>query len=94
MDEHNADNITRMVLCGGKVYYDLLEQRRALGLDHVAIVRIEQLYPLPEKRLIAEIEKYSNLKEIVWTQEEPLNQGAWFSLICDKGTYMLPSLTL
>ena len=80
MDQQNPDNVTRMVLCGGKVYYDLLEQRRALGLDHVAIVRIEQLYPLPEKRLIAEIEKYSNLKEIVWTQEEPLNQGAWYYL--------------
>ena len=80
MDQQNLDNVTRMVLCGGKVYYDLLEQRRALGLDHVAIVRIEQLYPLPEERLIAEIEKYSNLKEIVWTQEEPLNQGAWYYL--------------
>ncbi|WP_435950034.1 2-oxoglutarate dehydrogenase E1 component [Psychrobacter sp. DM8] len=80
MDEQNADNITRLVLCGGKVYYDLLEQRRELGLEHVAIVRIEQLYPLPEARLISEIEKYSNLKEIVWTQEEPLNQGAWYYL--------------
>ncbi|WP_367109621.1 2-oxoglutarate dehydrogenase E1 component [uncultured Psychrobacter sp.] len=80
IDEHNADKITRLVLCGGKVYYDLLEQRRELGLEHVAIVRIEQLYPLPEERLIAEIEKYSNLKEIVWTQEEPLNQGAWYYL--------------
>ncbi|WP_199508664.1 MULTISPECIES: 2-oxoglutarate dehydrogenase E1 component [unclassified Psychrobacter] len=80
IDAQNADAITRLVVCGGKVYYDLLEQRRALGLDHVAIVRIEQLYPLPEKRLIAEIEKYSNLKEIVWTQEEPLNQGAWYYL--------------
>ena len=80
MDQQNLDNVTRMVLCGGKVYYDLLEQRRALGLDHVAIVRIEQLYPLPEERLIAEIEKYSNLAEIVWTQEEPLNQGAWYYL--------------
>ncbi len=79
-DEQNADDITRLVLCGGKVYYDLLEQRRELGLTHVAIVRIEQLYPLPEERLISEIEKYSNLKEIVWTQEEPLNQGAWYYL--------------
>ena len=80
IDNMNADSITRLVLCGGKVYYDLLEQRRALGLDHVAIVRIEQLYPLPETRLAAEIEKYSNLAEIVWTQEEPLNQGAWYYL--------------
>lgn len=80
MDQLNPDNVTRMVLCGGKVYYDLLEQRRALGLDHVAIIRIEQLYPLPETRMIAEIEKYKNLSEIVWTQEEPLNQGAWYYL--------------
>tara|TARA_A100001391_G_scaffold143343_1_gene101138 strand:- start:821 stop:1723 length:903 start_codon:yes stop_codon:yes gene_type:complete len=80
IDEQDNDKITRLVLCGGKVYYDLLEQRRELGLDHVAIVRIEQLYPLPEERLIAEFDKYSNLKEIVWTQEEPLNQGAWYYL--------------
>jgi len=80
IDAQNTDAITRLVVCGGKVYYDLLEQRRALGLDHVAIVRVEQLYPLPEARLNAEIAKYSNLKEIVWTQEEPLNQGAWYYL--------------
>ncbi|WP_201587578.1 2-oxoglutarate dehydrogenase E1 component [Psychrobacter jeotgali] len=80
VDERNNDKVTRLLLCGGKVYYDLLEQRRELGLEHIAIVRIEQLYPLPEERLIAEIEKYSNLKEIVWTQEEPLNQGAWYYL--------------
>ena len=80
IDQHNADKITRLLLCGGKVYYDLLEQRRALGIEHIAIVRIEQLYPLPEERLIAEIEKYNNLKEIVWAQEEPLNQGAWYYL--------------
>ncbi len=80
IDKQDASKVTRLVLCGGKVYYDLLEQRRDLGLDHVAIVRIEQLYPLPEARLVAEIEKYNNLKEIVWTQEEPLNQGAWYYL--------------
>lgn len=79
-DEINADKVTRLLLCGGKVYYDLIEQRRELGIDDIAIVRIEQLYPLPEERLIAEIEKYSNLKEIVWAQEEPLNQGAWYYL--------------
>ncbi|WP_440464604.1 2-oxoglutarate dehydrogenase E1 component [Psychrobacter sp. ASPA161_6] len=93
MDEHNADNVTRMVLCGGKVYYDLLEQRRALCLDHVAIIRIEQLYPLPEERLIAEIEKYSNLKEIVWTQEEPLNQGAWYYLAPSMFRIVVPHPT-
>lgn len=93
MDQQNADEVTRLVLCGGKVYYDLLEQRRALGLDHVAIVRIEQLYPLPETRLIAEIEKYSNLAEIVWTQEEPLNQGAWYYLAPDMFRIVVPHPT-
>ncbi|MBI0425830.1 2-oxoglutarate dehydrogenase E1 component [Psychrobacter sp. NG27] len=93
LDDHNADSVTRMVLCGGKVYYDLLEQRRALGLDHVAIVRIEQLYPLPEKRLVEEIEKYSNLTEIVWTQEEPLNQGAWYYLAPSMFRIVVPHPT-
>ncbi|WP_201526159.1 2-oxoglutarate dehydrogenase E1 component [Psychrobacter frigidicola] len=93
IDQQNADKVTRLVLCGGKVYYDLLEQRRALGLDHVAIVRIEQLYPLPGERLIAEIDKYSNLTEIVWTQEEPLNQGAWYYLAPDMYRIVVPHAT-
>ena len=93
IDNNNPEQITRLVLCGGKVYYDLLEQRRALGLDHVAIVRIEQLYPLPEKRLVAEIEKYSNLAEIVWTQEEPLNQGAWYYLAPEMFRIVVPHPT-
>ncbi len=80
VDTLNNDDVTRLVFCGGKVYYDLLEQRRELGLNHVAIVRIEQLYPLPEARMIAEVQKYNNLDEIVWCQEEPLNQGAWYYL--------------
>ena len=93
IDQQNPDNVTRMVVCGGKVYYDLLEQRRALGLDHVAIVRIEQLYPMPEERLVAEIEKYSNLEEIVWTQEEPLNQGAWYYLAPNMYRIIVPHPT-
>ncbi|WLP94671.1 2-oxoglutarate dehydrogenase E1 component [Psychrobacter sp. M13] len=93
IDKQDASKVTRLVLCGGKVYYDLLEQRRALGLDHVAIVRIEQLYPLPEARLVDEIEKYSNLKEIVWTQEEPLNQGAWYYLAPDMFRIVVPHPT-
>ena len=92
IDKQDASKVTRLVLCGGKVYYDLLEQRRELGLDHVAIVRIEQLYPMPEKRLLAEIEKYSNLKEIVWTQEEPLNQGAWNYLVPRLHRSIVPEL--
>ena len=92
IDQLDASKVTRLVLCGGKVYYDLLEQRRELGLDHVAIVRIEQLYPLPEQRILAEIAKYSNLKEIVWTQEEPLNQGAWNYLVPRLHRSIVPEL--
>lgn len=80
MDSLDNNQVTRLVLCGGKVYYDLLEKRREDNLQNVAIVRIEQLYPLPERRILEEIAKYPNLTEIVWAQEEPRNQGAWYYL--------------
>ena len=79
IDELNAAKITKVVLCCGKVYYDLLQKRRDADLQHVAIVRIEQLYPFPKKSLIRELEKYPQAKKIVWCQEEPQNQGVWFS---------------
>jgi len=66
-------------LCGGKVYYDLLEARRQDDLKHVAIARIEQLYPFPIELFRAEIAKYPALVEFVWCQEEPQNQGAWYN---------------
>jgi 2-oxoglutarate dehydrogenase E1 component len=69
--------VTRLVLCGGKVYYDLLEKRRELGLSNTAIVRIEQLNPYPQQVLNQLIASYPNLTDVVWTQEEPKNQGAW-----------------
>lgn len=78
IDDLQADKVTRLVFCGGKVYYDLLEKRRELELDNVALVRIEQLYPLPEERMLEEVKKYPNLEDIVWAQEEPRNQGAWY----------------
>ncbi len=74
----NSKKINRLVLCAGKVYFDLLETRRSEDLNNVAIVRIEQLYPFPTDQFRAEINKYPNLKECVWCQEEPLNQGAWY----------------
>lgn len=79
IDTLNAEKVTRVVLCGGKVYYDLLQMRRDRELSNVAIVRIEQMYPFPKKALIAELNKYPNAKEFVWCQEEPQNQGVWFS---------------
>src|SRR5690554_3381724 len=61
-----ADKVDRLIMCSGKVYYDLLEKRRAEGIDNVAIVRIEQLYPFPEEDLAEEFAKYKNLKHVVW----------------------------
>ena len=80
IDVINNDNVVRLVLCGGKVYYDLLEQRRKLGLTDVAIVRIEQLYPFPHEDVKKALEPYAHVTDYVWCQEEPLNQGAWYYL--------------
>ncbi|MCG2607695.1 MULTISPECIES: 2-oxoglutarate dehydrogenase E1 component [unclassified Acinetobacter] len=77
IDQINKADVTRLVLCGGKVYYDLLEKRREQELNNTAIVRIEQLYPYPEQRIAEVLASYPNVKEVVWTQEEPKNQGAW-----------------
>lgn len=79
IDTLDAAKVTRVVLCCGKVYYDLLQMRRDKNLNHIALVRIEQLYPFPRKALTSELEKYPNAKEVVWCQEEPQNQGVWFS---------------
>ncbi|HTQ72027.1 MAG TPA: 2-oxoglutarate dehydrogenase E1 component [Acidocella sp.] len=71
-----ADKVKRVVLCSGKVYYDLLAERRERGIKDVALVRLEQFYPFPVKALKAAIEGYRNA-ELVWCQEEPENNGAW-----------------
>ena len=76
--EIKADKVKRIVVCSGKVYYDLMKKREERGSDDVAIVRIEQLYPFAHKAFANEIKKYPNATEIVWTQDEPQNQGAWF----------------
>ena len=71
-----GDKVRRVVLCSGKVYYDLLADRQARGISDVAILRLEQLYPFPDEPLAEELVKYPNA-EIVWCQEEPANMGAW-----------------
>ena len=78
IDAHNAEKITRVVACSGKVFYDLLEARRERKLEHVAIIRIEQLYPFPQARYNQILDQYPNLTDIAWCQEEPKNQGAWY----------------
>jgi 2-oxoglutarate dehydrogenase E1 component len=71
--------VKRAVLCSGKVYYELLQQRRDDERDDVAIIRIEQLYPFPEEELAAALGAYGKLESVSWCQEEPMNQGAWYS---------------
>ena len=76
--EIKAEKVKRLVVCSGKVYYDLVKKREERGSDDVAIVRIEQLYPFAHKAFSSEMKKYPNATEIVWAQDEPQNQGAWF----------------
>ncbi len=78
IDPINKEAVKRIVLCSGKVYFDLLEKRRAEELETVAIIRVEQLYPFP-KHLKNMLETYPNATEFIWCQEEPKNQGAWYS---------------
>ncbi len=73
-----ADKVKRLVACSGKVYYDLVKKREEKGLDDVAIIRVEQLYPFPHKAFSTELKKYPNVVDVVWCQDEPQNQGAWF----------------
>jgi len=78
-DDIDPDGVERVILCSGKVYYELRAARRASGDERAAIIRLEQLYPFPEAELLEVLGKYRNLKDAVWCQEEPMNQGAWYS---------------
>ncbi|MCY4746544.1 2-oxoglutarate dehydrogenase E1 component [Pelomonas sp. UHG3] len=73
-----ADKVKRVIVCSGKVYYDLVKTRAEKKANDVAIVRVEQLYPFPHKAFSTELKKYPNATDIVWCQDEPQNQGAWF----------------
>ncbi len=79
IDDVNADvsKVKSLIFCSGKVYYDLLEEQEKLGKDDTAIIRIEQLYPLPVEQMRELIAKYVNAKTYLWVQEEPLNMGAY-----------------
>jgi len=76
--ELKNDKVKRVLVCSGKVYYDLVKKREEKELKDVAILRVEQLYPFPHKAFANELKKYPNATELVWTQDEPQNQGAWF----------------
>jgi 2-oxoglutarate dehydrogenase E1 component len=73
-----AAKVKRVIVCSGKVYYDLVRARSERKGDDVAILRVEQLYPFPHKAFAAEIKRYPNATDVVWCQDEPQNQGAWF----------------
>jgi len=79
IDDHSADaaKIEKLVLCSGKIYYELLAKKEDLGVDNIALVRLEQLYPLDFKKINAILEKYGKRKQLLWVQEEPENMGAW-----------------
>ena len=79
VDDLDNKKVKRTVLCAGKVYYELLAERRARGLDNIAIVRIEQMYPFPEQELAEVLSAYPKLQDVVWCQEEPMNQGCWYA---------------
>ncbi len=73
----DAEKVARVVVCSGKVFFDLLDARHKREIDNIALVRIEQLYPFPTDRFVEELKRYPNADDIVWCQEEPKNQGAW-----------------
>ncbi|MCB1857290.1 MAG: 2-oxoglutarate dehydrogenase E1 component [Gammaproteobacteria bacterium] len=77
IDELDPAEVEHIVVCSGKVYYELLEARRARGLRNVAIIRLEQLYPFPRDQFDHVIDRYINAQRLIWCQEEPQNQGAW-----------------
>ena len=76
-DTLNPKNVKKMVFCMGKFYYDLLEERENLNREDIALVRIEQLFPLHKEKIQAVIDRYPNIQEYIWAQEEPRNMGAW-----------------
>lgn len=78
IDDIDPAQVEQVVMCAGKVYYDLLEERRKSGATNVAIIRIEQLYPFPYQDLADVFKNYQHVKSFVWCQEEPQNQGAWY----------------
>jgi 2-oxoglutarate decarboxylase len=84
-DNTNPAEITKVLLCSGKIYYELLAAKREANINHIAIIRVEQLYPLHGEMIQKFVSRYSNVKDILWVQEEPKNQGAW--------SYIAPELS-
>jgi multifunctional 2-oxoglutarate metabolism enzyme len=88
---HVGQNINRILMCSGKVYYDLINKREELGRKDVAIIRLEQLYPFPLQRLTDILQRYNDAAELFWVQEEPENMGAWYFFEEQMQTIINPS---
>ncbi len=95
-DQRVADRaaVKRIVLCAGKVYYDLADAIAASGQQNIAVVRVEQLYPIPHQQLTAVLQRYPDCSEVAWCQEEPQNQGAWYQSRHNLLASMRPGQTL
>ncbi|MDP0588508.1 MAG: 2-oxoglutarate dehydrogenase E1 component [Candidatus Endonucleobacter bathymodioli] len=78
IDDHDSALIKRLIMCSGKVYYDLLDKKRSEQINDTVIIRVEQLYPFPQDDLNDLVNNYPNLERVIWCQEEPMNQGAWY----------------
>ncbi len=91
--QYLGNEIRRILLCSGKVYYDLVKKREELGRNDVAIIRIEQLYPFPLQRLTDILRRYSDNAELFWVQEEPENMGAWYFVEEQMQSIMCPGVS-
>ncbi|MCY4226695.1 MAG: 2-oxoglutarate dehydrogenase E1 component [Gammaproteobacteria bacterium] len=80
IDKMDSAKVHRVVICSGKVYYDILEQRRLKKINNIAVLRLEQLYPFPDRELLQKMQQYKQAEEIFWCQEEPKNQGSWYQI--------------
>jgi 2-oxoglutarate dehydrogenase E1 component len=89
MDPITPKKVRKVILCSGKIYYELLEKRREQKQEDIAIIRLEQLYPFPEHELKQALSVYTQAKTVVWCQEEPRNQGAWY-ILYDRFMLCLP----
>jgi 2-oxoglutarate dehydrogenase E1 component len=94
VDPIDAKKVKRIIMCSGKVYFDLIKHRREKGIENIAIVRLEQLYPFPHEEFSALIVAYPNAREVVWCQEEPGNQGAWHRIQHYLLRHMRPNMRL
>ena len=94
VEKLNAKKVKRIIACSGKVYFDIIAERQKRAIDDIAVIRIEQLYPFPHEEFAAQMAAYPNAKSVVWTQEEPGNQGAWHRIQHYLQRHLRPEQTL